>query len=380
MKLTRRVLLTAAFLLLTGLLVIAADKYYDLLFLFYPSFCREILGYLATWAAGFEYVMWQRIALIVLALVIVTLIIGILRRENFFHWLFGWTTIFSVLIFLYMAVWGINQFGPPLAEDMRLDVADEYSADQLQEAAQYYLDYANEYAGQVARDENGLCTLESFSDTAAQVDSGFRNMTRECYAFGGSTEPPKELGLSGLFRKFDVPGLMVCYTGEACVNTKLLPAIVPFEISKQVARRMSIASDEDSSFASILACAASEDPNYQYSGYYMAYIYCYEALNKLDASKAAQITQDLDDGLRADLIANGTLEGTKASFMTISGDEHTSEADHTVADLLVAWYIRQTTPVEEEDDTSSHGAETVPAPDAATQNVDAEAGDAEDAA
>ena len=61
MKLLRRVLLTAALLLLTALMIGAAEKYNDLLYLFYPSFCREVLGYLATWAAKFDYVLWQRL-------------------------------------------------------------------------------------------------------------------------------------------------------------------------------------------------------------------------------------------------------------------------------------------------------------------------------
>lgn len=371
MRLTRRVLLTAAFLLLSGLLVVAAEKYYDLLYLFYPSFCREILGYLATWAAGFDYVVWQRAALIVLALILVTLIITILRRENVLNWLFGWTTVASIGIFIYMTMWGVSQYAPGITSDMRLDVADSYSSSQLQEAAEYYLKYANECASQVTRDADGLCKVESFADTAAQVGSGFHHMTRTCYVFGGSTEAPKELGWSGLFQKFGVAGTMVPFTGEASVNTKLLPATMPFEMSKQVARRMSISTETDSSFAAILACMASDDITYQYSGYMMAYIYCYHALDRTNASKTAQITQDISQALMADLMANGTLGGEASSkFMTVAGDERNSDAKYTVADLLVAWYIRQTTPVTEEEEENTHGAAVIPPPEEATQQSD----------
>lgn len=366
MKITRNVLLTAAFLLLAGMLVVAADRYYDLLFLFYPSLTREIQGYLATWSAGFEFVVWQRIILILLGLLAVTLIICILRKKNILNWVFGWTTVAAVAIFLFMVIWGVNLYAPGIADDMRLDVNDSYSSTQLQEAAEYYLQSANDLATQVARDEDGLCTMDSFADTAAKVGSGFHNMTRTCYIFGGSAEAPKELGWSGFLRRADLTGMMVPFTGEATVNTELLPANMPFEMSRQVARRMSIATTEDASFAAILACMASDDVTYQYSGYYMAYVYCYHALNNTNPAKVAQITTNISEGLEKDLIANGTLDGdAPRGYMTISGDEINSNATNTVADLLVAWYIQQTTPVVEEEEESTHGAEVVPPPEEA---------------
>ena len=363
MKITRNVLLTAGFLLLAGLLIVAADKYYNLLFLFYPSLTREIQGYLATWAAGFDFVVWQRMILIILGLIAVTLIICILRKKNILNWLFGWTAVAAVGIFLFMMVWGVNLYAPGIADDMRLEVNDSYSSSELQEAAEYYLASANALAAEVDRDENGLCAIESFDAAAANVGSGFHNMTRTCYVFGGSVEAPKPMAWSSLLRNADVTGMMVPFTGEATVNTELLPVNIPFEMSRQAARRMSIATIEDASFAAILACMSSDDVTYQYAGYYMAYVYCYHALNNTNPAKVAQITTNIGDGLKADLIANGTLDGSAPrGYMTLSGDELSSEARNTVADLLVAWHIRQTTPVVEEDEGSTHGADVVPAP------------------
>ena len=157
---------------------------------------------------------------------------------------------------------------------------------------------------------------------------------------------------------------------------------MPFVMSRQVALRMSIAPEEDASFAAILACMASDDITYQYSGYYMAYVYLYHALDNTNSAKTAHITQNLNKDLQADLIANGTLEGESArGYMTISGDERDSIADNTVADLLVAWYIKQTTPVEEAEEESTHGAEVVPAPEEAmNQNALAQAAENETAA
>ena len=362
MKLTRRVLLTAAFLLLIVLMISATEKYYDLLYLFYPSFCREALGYLAGWAAKYDYVVWQRIFLVLIAIIIISLIVQILRHKNVLHWFFSWTALLSFFGVLYMGIWGMNLFAPGINEDMRLEVEGSYSTQQLQEAAQYYLESANEYATQVSRDENGVFAPSEFDTLAAEVDSGFRTMTRTCYVFGGSTEPPKELGWSGIMKLFGIEGTMVCFTGEACVNPKLVPIGLPFEMSKQVARRMSIADDDDSSFAAILTCMASSSKDYVYSGYAMAYSYCYAALLEANGSQAAKLTQDVSSDLRTDLVANGLLEDSSAadtSYMTL--DCTPSNADNTVAELLVAWYIYQTTPQEEE--TEETDPATAPDPE-----------------
>lgn len=212
MKLLRRVLLTAALLLLTALMIGAAEKYNDLLYLFYPSFCREVLGYLATWAAKFDYVLWQRLCWVAAALIVVTLVITILRRDNFLHWFFGWTVVVALFLCIYTAAWGLNRQGPDISSDMRLETSSDYTSSQLQAAAEYYLDEATKAAREVTRDKDSLCQTADFPALANAAASGFTSMTKTCFVFGGSTEPAKPLEWSGLLRKFGVRGMMVPYS------------------------------------------------------------------------------------------------------------------------------------------------------------------------
>lgn len=338
MKLLRRILCTVAFLLLSLILVSAAKHYNDLLFLFYPSFSRELLGYLASWTAKFDFVLWQRLFLLVIVLFILTLVLQIIRRKNVLHWLFSWTAIASFFLFLATAAWGLNYFSPTLADDMRLDVASNYSSSQLQDAAQYYLAQATQCATQVPRDAEQLCAISDFNTVVQAVDSGFNNMTRSCSSFGGYTQSIKPLALSGLFRSLGIRGTTVCFTGETCFNTQLLPAALPFEISRQVAQRMSMIRPSDSAFAAILACTASDDPLYQYSGYFMAYSACYNALASQNPNKAAQLMNDLPGGLKVDLIANGTLDGrTDSSYLPYNLD--LKDHHEALTNLLIAWQL-----------------------------------------
>ena len=193
MKVVRRVLATLAFVLLTRLIITAASTYYDLLFLFYPSFCRELQGYLAEWASQFDYIVWQKVLFWAIIAAFVFLVLRLVLRKNVLVWLFSITTIASFLVCVATLMWGANRYGPSIAEPLRLETS-KHSVAELQTAAEYYRDQANLYANQTARDRDNLCIMPPFDDLAGQVGDGFHTMTRSCYVFGGSTVAPKPLG------------------------------------------------------------------------------------------------------------------------------------------------------------------------------------------
>ena len=187
------------------------------------------------------------------------------------------------------------------------------------------------------------------------------------------------LFLKGLFTflwslLFVIPGIIKGYSylliDYMMAENPALDQSRAFEISKQLARRMSIARDTDANFAAILACTASDDATYRYSGYFMAFSACYEALEKVNPSKAAELAGKISGGLRADLIANGSLDGNGSNYLSCRINTGKDASSGTVANLLVAWHVQLTTPVQEEEAASTSGAETVPPPEEATHPAD----------
>ena len=354
MKVVRRVLVTLAFVLLTRLIITAASTYYDLLFLFYPSFCRELLGYLAEKAAGFDYMVWQKLLFWAAIAAVVFLLARLVLRKNILVWLFSITAIASFVVCVSTLILGANQYGPSIAEPLRLETAN-YSVAELQEAAEYYRDQANLYANLTARDRNNLCIMPSFEELANQVNNGFHTMTRTCYVFGGSTVAPKPLEWPKVLKRFHITSLMVSLTGEAGVNPDILPAALPFTMDRTVAQRMSIAREDDASFASILACLASESTEYQYSGYFIAYQYCYNALLEQNPAVAKSVNEGANAAVRADLLANQPIDkdadDSDLQYLPVPAISADSSAKNNIYDLLVAWYVHLTTPDEEDTDT-----------------------------
>ncbi|MBR2328880.1 MAG: DUF3810 family protein, partial [Clostridia bacterium] len=53
----------------------------------------------------------------------------------------------------------------------------------------------------------------------------------------------------------------------------------------------------DANFAAYLACAVHPSVEYEYSGSFMAYIYCYNALSQISTSASAQAASEISKGV-----------------------------------------------------------------------------------
>ena len=124
-------------------------------------------------------------------------------------------------------------------------------------------------------------------------------------------------------------GLLVPLTGEASVDPQIPDVCMPFALCQQMAARRSIARVQDSYFAAFLACSANEAPEFQYTGYLMAYLYCSNELDGLSSSTADQLAAGESSGLRHDAQLYREYFGSY------------TEADaENVCDLLVSWHIQ----------------------------------------
>lgn len=326
-----------------------AQSHWLLVDMIYPYMSRIVQTFLADWSAGVSFCLWQLLLLVLLAGALATAVMMIIWKWNPIQW-FGWIVAgASIVFFLNTAIFGLNEYAGPLADDLRLEVSD-YTIGEMEAAAQFYRDEANKLANQISRDGDGNAALPEFTVLAQQAAEGFENQTYQ-YAnsvFAGSLAPVKELGWSALFTGRGITGLTVGLTGEAAVNPETPAAGLPFTICRQMARRMCISNDQDAAFAAFLACDAHSSAEYRYSGYFMAYRYCYNALAAMDTSAAQIAIQRLSAGENPALRRD--VEAYNASF-AVGSDLAYAEIDpeapadgpvrSNVADLLTAWHIRE---------------------------------------
>ena len=290
-----------------------ASRYSALVDMIYPYVTRTIQEGLAQWSGGVGFCLWQVFLLLIILGIVAALVMVITM-----HWrpirLGGWVlAVFSLLLLLNTLLLGLNTHAGSIADDIRMDVYN-YTVDELADATIYYRDKANELAVQMERDQDGELVWSDFETLAQQAGQGFTALVknRSFSVFGGSKVPVKKLGWSGLSNAMGITGITVGLTGESAVNPKIPVVSQPFTMCREMAHRMCILADGDADFAAFLAASANESLEFQYSAYYMAYRYCYDALTNATSNEAAVAAEEIDKG-----------------------------GDNSVTDLLVSWHYQE---------------------------------------
>ncbi len=335
-----------------------AQRFSELVDMVYPYVIRNLQNILAEWTAPIDFPLWQLLAVALGALVLCSFVLVIALKKNWIQWL-GWVAaLFAAIYMLHTALWGLNYYAGPLAQDMRLEVA-TYTLDELVEATEFYRDKANSLAAKVSRDQYGKVSFAEFEELAQDGSKGFEALTYEHHypIFAGSKVPVKKLGWADMYSSMGITGVTFGLTGEACVNPQLPDVTLPFTICHEMAHRMCIAPERDANFAAFLACSVHPDLEYQYSGYFMAFRYCYNALNSLgisaSAAASARITEGISELLRQDMNDYSSFFAAKKNdsatkfadtvndaYLKTSGDDSGIASYGEVVDLLVNWHIQ----------------------------------------
>ena len=347
----------------TWILMKMGEKYADLLDMVYPYVTRTVQGMLTQWSSTVDLCVWQ-IAVIVFAVVVLTaLVLVVIFKKNVLQWL-GWVLgVVSIVAFLHTGIYGLNYYNGDIADDLRMEIAD-YTQTELEAATEYYRDMANGLATRLPRNEQGAVKFSSFEDLSEKTGTGFRKLVldRSFSIFGGDYTPVKKLGWADMYSSMGITGFTCFLTGEAAVNPQIPAQSLPFTMAHEMAHRLCVAREDDANFAAYLACEASTSREYRYSGYFMAYQYCYNALHRMDPVAAKRISSGCSLELtwdlnaynqffadRRDETATKVANTTNDTYLKVSGDSDGVASYGAVCDLLVNWYLHEYAEAEEEE-------------------------------
>ncbi len=359
MKYWRGYICAAIFAALTWALSSFAQGHSALIDMIYPYATRLIQTSLATWTAGVDFCLWQLLVVVLMVALLASIVVMVILRWNFVQWL-GWVAaVCSCLWMLHTGIYGLNSSAGPISQDIRLEEAD-FTITELAEATEYYLEIANELSTQVPRNADGTPKYPTFAELADMAGEGFKTLTYDQYlaVFAGSTLPVKELGWADVYTSMGITGVTMPLTGEAAVNPQTPVVALPFTMCHEMAHRMCIAIERDANMAAFLACDANSSPIFRYSGYFMAFRYCYNALAGIGTSASSlaaqniyaqigpELKQDLDFyreffAQNQDQQASNLANSANDAYIQASGDKNGVASYNMVSDLLVSWYIQE---------------------------------------
>lgn len=351
--------LTAAiFGAITWVLMEFGQRFSTLVDMIYPYVIRTLQGMLAQWTSVVDFPLWQLLALVLGVLILASFVLMIVLKWNPIQWA-GWVlAVFSGLYMFHTMFWGLNYYAGSLAEDMRLDTG-SYTLEELTEATEFYRDKANALAKEVKRDGSGNVDFQDFETLANQAGDGFHSLTYDYHypIFAGCRLPVKKLGWADMYTSMGITGVTFGLTGEAAVNPQIPDLSLPFTMCHEMAHRMCIAQERDANFAAFLACQANSSKEFQYSGFFMAYRYCVNALSRVSGQSAAAALARVENGVSQELSRDmlafdqffaGRQKASAVNFansvndtyLKTSGDEAGVQSYAQVYDLLVSWHIQ----------------------------------------
>lgn len=347
-----RVIASAILLVPTVLMASFARFAPDWFFSFYTDLSRQVAEFLGKIVAPIPFSVCEVLIFLLILWGIYTFINVIRRRKGLLAWLAGILLAGCTALLLFTALWGLNHFGPGITETLGIEV-ELSTRDELAAATNYYLDQANALASQMPRDEDGVTKTPAFSELGKQAVTCYTALSAQYDYFRTPVAPPKRVIAWYPMSKTGLTGIYLCFTGESCVNPDTFSASLPFTMCHELAHSQAVASEDGANFTAFLACTASDSALFRYSAYFSAYIYCYNALNKVDRTAAADVWNRMNDGVKADILANNerhakydgatreAVEQLNDTYLKAFSEELGVESYGAVADALVAWYKLQ---------------------------------------
>jgi len=140
----------------------------------FPYVSRMITGGTATWSSEVSFCMWQALLMFAILGIAALVVMAII-----FHWnlirVSGWISAgVSIVIFLHVGIFGINQYAGPLADDIHLKLT-SYSISELEDAAEHYLEEAKKAYETLSATGSKYDSVD-FDTFANQAGNGFNTL------------------------------------------------------------------------------------------------------------------------------------------------------------------------------------------------------------
>ncbi len=271
------------------------------------------------------------------------------RRAAALHGLSIAAAFASAATLVFILAWGSLYYAEPLGETLGIDVR-QYSTGELYKTSVWVRDNLNAAAAQAPEADDG--TPRDFWALADKCANGY-SVIGKLYPQldGASANTVKPVFFWPVMSCLGIDGIYVPFTGECNINAGLPVCTLPFSICHELAHSLGVAPEDEANFLAFLACKYSNEPEYKYSGWFIAFVYCSNALSQSDPSLQAELWLGLDDRVTADILSlikyNEQYEGPARETGKAVNDAFLKAMDQPegvrsygrVVDLIIADYL-----------------------------------------
>lgn len=182
-------------------------------------------------------------------------------------------TAVSALFFIFIVLWGANYFSCFSPLDEIVSPRHVITAEKLYETAELLLENANKYSASVQRSKNGRLLFSDFSVMSERFPDVYKRLSED-YTILSTKQyaRPKLVSAYMAMSYLGISGIYSPFTAETNINIDIPTVSLPFTICHETAHRLGIVHEDEANFVSFLAGINSDDPEFMYSAYFMAYM------------------------------------------------------------------------------------------------------------
>ncbi len=256
----------------------------------------------------------------------------------------------SLALFIFMVMDGANFSRIPVGELLELPNR-QYTAEDLYKVTCDLAQKASKAREALEEDEDG-CTVLSVkkSELLLLTDDCYKNLKKDYPFLKTATWRIKPVMLSHLWSYTGTTGVYCPWLAEANVNTDVPDFEIGHTAAHELAHTMGFGKENECNFLAWLAFAESKQPDYIYSGYLNAYVYCSNALYKADKQLSSKARANCSDGMMRDLIKNNeywkkfegevqeTSQKVNDTFIKVNGVESGVLSYNQMVELMLRYY------------------------------------------
>lgn len=256
----------------------------------------------------------------------------------------------SAASLMYMICHGANYYRFPMEKIMELDTS-EKSAEQLYDVCVRLAVGAAEARAELGiADDERFEFSESIFTELTRTNSGYKNIVEEYPFLNSSILRQKPVILSEQWSYTGIVGMYFPFFVESNINTAQPDYSIPFTAAHESAHARGIALENECNFLAFLSCVNSEYPEFRYSGYMEALLYCSNDLLWADSELWRESRQYLTEGMRLDYTKNNEYIEQHAgevmevshevnnTFITVQGVPEGARSYDRVTELILAYY------------------------------------------
>ena len=254
------------------------------------------------------------------------------------------------IFFVFTLNCGINYQRLPFSERAGFNIQ-ESTEEELIALCERLVDEINEAAEEIALDEEGYCMLQgSPVETAREAMAAAALEYPELRGYYPKAKPV----LSTWYLSSQLlQGVYSPFTVEANYNNGMPDQDKPSTICHELSHLKGFMREDEANFVAYLACRASEDAQFRYSGSILAYIYSGNALYAQNPAALRQVREKLCEQAVKDLLNHNAYWDTyrgKISevsdkmndmYLKANAQRAGTKSYGRMVDLLLAWNREQ---------------------------------------